>query len=332
MFGIHISIGGQGRSYQLPPCPITTTLSETVMSKTEVYLSAENLPREEEPTHLNFKSLIGNQYGRLTVLQFSGRRGKAMLWGCQCLCGAFLVVTGPHLTSGHSTSCGCRRSDVSKALTRTHGLTSGGSWHYLYSTFVGIIARCKNPNSQRYARYGGRGIECKFAGPTEFAEYISKVLGDRPIGHSLDRIDLDGHYEPGNLQWADPETQMRKTSRTHWVLYQGRKMSLTEAAELAGLPPRTVADRVTAQGWAVEDALSTPVGATRANRSTRWVSYGGVKIPAIEASEFAKLPYAVVRLRLSRGWSDYDALHTPVGQKRSKPPAEQPTTGPILCT
>ena len=104
-------------------------------------------------------------------------------------------------------SCGC----LNHLGKITHGDKKRNNRHYLYSTWIGIKTRCYNKKENRWHRYGGRGITvCGewINSYIKFKEYILDNLGERPEGYSIDRINNDGHYEPGNVRWADASTQM----------------------------------------------------------------------------------------------------------------------------
>jgi hypothetical protein len=96
-----------------------------------------------------------------------------------------------------------------------HGMTN----HYLYEAWHGIKQRCLNPANKDYANYGRRGISVYEPWRTSFEafrDYVLANLGERPLGHSLDRIDNDGHYEPGNIRWADRKTQrLNQRTKSH---------------------------------------------------------------------------------------------------------------------
>jgi hypothetical protein len=155
------------------------------------------------------KDETGNIYGRLTVIEEAGQDSrKQFLWLCECECGNTKVVNGYKLRSGHTKSCGClmreRASEYYKVFNKTHGLTG----HYLYGTHNTMKQRCGDPNATNFKNYGGRGIKVcnRWLGTDGFPNFLAD-MGERPNGMTLDRIDVNGNYEPSNTRWADVETQ-----------------------------------------------------------------------------------------------------------------------------
>lgn len=124
----------------------------------------------------------------------------------QCFCGNKFKTTIEHVRGNHTTSCGCKREENLPASTRTHGKTS----HRLYPVWFEIKDRCFNPNNKAYKRYGGRGITVFPIWVVDFQsfyEYVTALPEYNKKGYSLDRINNDGNYEPGNLRWATSHTQ-----------------------------------------------------------------------------------------------------------------------------
>lgn len=172
-------------------------------------------------------------------------------WGiCRCECGTVREVRGSQLKGGDSTSCGC----ISLEKRTKHGHAAGGPSPE-YRSFNMMLARCRNLD---HPRYGGRGIKvCDRWNPEaggSFENFLSD-MGPKPIGHSIERIDNNGDYEPANCKWADKKTQARNRSSTRYITYQGRDIRLVEALALTGVPMATFYQRVR-RGMSVEAALT----------------------------------------------------------------------------
>jgi hypothetical protein len=129
----------------------------------------------------------------------------------------------------------------------------------LYAIWRGILSRCENRQDKSYARYGGRGIRVclRWQGADGFENFLAD-MGERQPDYSIDRIDNDGDYEPGNCRWSSRHEQQRNTLATRWLEYQGHRRPLAEWAELYGLSVKRLRARLKA-GWSLDKALSTPI-------------------------------------------------------------------------
>jgi hypothetical protein len=166
-------------------------------------------PLEHNP---NFKDRTGERYGRWTVVsRGSNYKDGSARWNTVCTCGNEGLIKGTMLESGDSTSCGCYAAEQRLKAHTKHGMGSRASRHYLYITWDGVKQRCLNPNNPGYLDYGGRDIKIhpRWLKFTAFRDYVLRYLGERPEDMTLDRIDNDGDYRPGNVRWADHETQAR---------------------------------------------------------------------------------------------------------------------------
>lgn len=154
-----------------------------------------------------FIDITGKHFGRLTVLERVVHPHRAdSFWRCRCECGNEAIVSGYKMRIGHTQSCGCLWLPSITAAKIKHGQTGTPAWR----SFMKARQRCCDPNNNRYALYGGRGIEFRFA---DFNAFFAE-LGERPRGTSLDRKDPNGHYEPGNVRWATSMEQ-RHNRRRH---------------------------------------------------------------------------------------------------------------------
>ena len=172
------------------------------------------------------KNLIGQVFGRLTVTGKSWWRDAGQVcWVCVCSCPLknTIVISTARLNRGNTQSCGClstlSRQKVGRAnalKTRKHGLCITGNVDKSYTRWFSIKDRCYNRNNIHYKNYGGRGIimwEGWIDNLVAFVEYIKSLPGSGNPKLSLDRIDNNGNYEPGNLQWATRIQQANNTRR-----------------------------------------------------------------------------------------------------------------------
>jgi hypothetical protein len=186
----------------------------------------------------NLIDLTGMKFGRWTVVGIGEKLGKHYGWNCECECGEKRLVAGPSLRKGVSTSCGCRRKEVSASKARTHGMAKSR----LSVVWSGMKARCANPNHEMFHRYGGRGIKVCDRWQA-FANFHADMAATYKSGLSIDRIDNDGDYEPSNCRWATPTEQGINRSHPTIMTLKG-EMTIREAAEISGVPLKTMRHRV----------------------------------------------------------------------------------------
>ena len=143
------------------------------------------------------KILTGKKFNRLTVINEAYKKGKDYYWDCICDCGTKRIVHGGNLYKGLSKSCGCYKKELTHGMSRT---PENQAWR-------DMLDRCRNPKNKWFPRYGERGIKvCK---RWHKFENFYKDMGKRPKGLTLERIDNDGNYEPGNCEYATRSKQQR---------------------------------------------------------------------------------------------------------------------------
>lgn len=199
--------------------------------------------------------LKGQRFGRWVVQAREGSKvyegGSAALWACVCDCGASGLVTGLALRKGSSKSCGCLHRDMS----RKHGVSHLRE----YNIWAKMVRRCTDPASNVWDRYGGRGIKVCDAWLNSASQFVAD-MGPCPTGLTLDRIDNNGNYEPGNCRWASPKTQARNRAGNVKFQFRGENKCISEIAEAVGVPANAMRYRLVAKkmpvGAAVAEVLS----------------------------------------------------------------------------
>ncbi len=195
------------------------------------------------------------RFGRLLVIgdgpRLYGRMSVSLLVRCDC--GREKVVAKSSLERGRTTSCGCFRSEVSGARTRTHGLARTSE----YRVWSGIKTRCYNTNERSYADYGGRGIVMCESWKNSFAAFLSD-MGKRPsLNHTIERRDVNGGYTPDNCFWMEGRFQPRNTRVNRTETYREVTACVAELCDLFDVDVRRVYWRL-ARGWTIADAIERP--------------------------------------------------------------------------
>lgn len=212
----------------------------------------------------NRVDMTGKSYGQLTVKNYSHTKGKVAYWTCICSCGKEVTAVGTSIRSGNTTSCGHDRyknagAAAAKACT-IHGMEGTPT----YRSWKSMKERCLKPEHKSYYHYGDIPICRRWV--NSFKAFYDD-MGVRPKGTTLDRIDNEKGYEPGNCRWATHKEQARNKRNNRVIEYRGQEKTLAEWSEITGIPHDTLSWRLKKWGD-VEKCLSTPVRAMKP--SSEW--------------------------------------------------------------
>jgi hypothetical protein len=189
--------------------------------------------------------ITGKQFGRWHVVTQAEHKlyGKPA-WECVCECGNVGVVAGSSLRTGESKSCGCLMREVAAENLRTAATTHGMHGTPMYYRWLSIKLRCFHKSHYAYPRYGGRGITMCERWRSSFTDFYADI-GDPPSdAYSLDRIDNNGNYEPGNVRWATKREQANNRRNNVKHTYDGETHTLAEWGRKLGITPEAVTYRI----------------------------------------------------------------------------------------
>lgn len=257
------------------------------------------------------RDLVGHQFGRLQVARLGRvvvqQKRRRIFWKCACVCGVEKEVEENALLCGRTTSCGCRKLEMAKALRRTHGRV-GSLEHRSWGS---MIQRCTNPKNPSYKHYGGRGI--KICDRWRKFENFLIDMGCRTEGTTLDRRDTNGDYTPENCRWATRLEQGRNSRRNHLLTLGSETHPISVWAEKTGLSARSIEFRITRSGWPVDVALTTSTEAlihmaAVNNKRSRRLTFEGKTFCAAEWARETGISPSTLHWRLRSGWSLEEVL------------------------
>lgn len=187
--------------------------------------------------------LRGKRFERLIAVKPEYNPKMGWSWGCLCDCGNYVLVKRDHLTSAHTKSCGCLSREKTSERMLTHGQTNTR----VYSIWAGMKNRCQNPNLKSYHYYGGRGISVCEEWEHSFESFYEWAMTN---GYkkklTIDRIDVNGNYEPNNCRWATSREQANNRRSNYSVTFNGETTTLAEFSRKYGFNYSTLISRIMA--------------------------------------------------------------------------------------
>lgn len=211
------------------------------------------------------ENLCGNKYGNLTVIERSRNEQYAKkysnpVYKCICDCGNIVYVSAGHLKNGHTQSCGCLQKIATSNAAKTHGLSKDK----IYRIWISMISRCEDINSTGYCNYGARGISVCAKWRNDFTEfYLWALSNGYKEGLTIERINVDGNYEPTNCTWATCKEQQNNKRNNHFITFNGKTQTMMQWSEELGINYATLNYRINIAKWTIDRALTEPVNSWR---------------------------------------------------------------------
>ena len=200
------------------------------------------------------EDISGKRFGRLMALRRSNIRKGDNYWECACDCGSISTVRGSLLLRGETQSCGCLGKQRLGEFNLSHGNTVSQKPTPEYRAWQNMKTRCLNPKNRSYHCYGGRGITVCERWIDSFENFLED-MGERPEGTTLDRISVNGNYEPGNTRWATKLEQANNKRTNVFVTYQGVDLTIAELSKALNLTYANLRKFLVAKKLSVEEAV-----------------------------------------------------------------------------
>lgn len=213
---------------------------------------------------MKLKDLTGKKINRLTVIKrVDNSRWNETRWLCKCDCGKEVIATYGKIAYGHTKSCGCLAKDIFVKNVTKHKLRNTR----LYNIWANMKQRCNNPNQKAYKYYGARGIKVCDEWLNSFENFYHWAIKNGYEKHlqkfgnkntTIDRIDVNGNYEPSNCKWSTQKEQSLNKTNNHLIKYNNEEHTISEWAIIKNLTKSTIYHRLQ-RGWSVEKTLTTPL-------------------------------------------------------------------------
>jgi hypothetical protein len=181
--------------------------------------------------------MIGKRFGRLTIIKMleDGDTNHCKFL-CSCDCGGVTVASLANLKRGHTKSCGCLQKEMTSKANMRHGDANTSLWR----RYKHMQWRCSNPNSPDYKNYGGRGIKVSREWDTYEKFKAWALLNGYRDDLTIDRIDVNGDYEPSNCRWITLEQQQSNRRDSVFIMFNGEQKTVSQWARIIGVNPNKI--------------------------------------------------------------------------------------------
>lgn len=242
--------------------------------------------------------ITGEKFGKLTVIKRNGyttdKDGKrTSLWLCKCECGNEVTTTQHNLVTGGRKSCGCLRNKIKESHTH-HNM----SHTRIYGIYNGMLTRCYNKNDMHYKYYGERGIKVCDIWKNDFLSFYKWAMDN---GYkedlSIDRINVNGNYEPNNCRWADSQTQSENTRKNVRYNVYGESLLIREIHEKYNIPISTLKGRMKKYNISMEEAIEY-------KKPLKTYTYHGETKTIVEWSKITGITRNTLSYRIKQGYTE----------------------------
>ena len=199
----------------------------------------------------------GEKFNKLKVIELDhitprlrkdGQTSNIEYYKCECECGNIVFVQKACLKNNHVQSCGC--------LNLANHTKHSGKGTRLYRIWGNMKTRCYNPNSDAYHNYGARGIKICDEWLNDFKNFYDWAINNGYKDNlTIDRIDVNGNYEPTNCRWCTDKEQCNNTRKNRYITYKNITHTISEWAEIRGIARDTLRNRIVKHHWSIERAL-----------------------------------------------------------------------------
>lgn len=256
-----------------------------------------------------FIDLTGQRFGRWTVLEkHHSEPSRGWFWLCRCSCEdkTEKVVRGSILKNGDSQSCECLKRETTANINKSHGMTGTPT----YQSWQNMKKRCYNENDEAYINYGSRGIKVCDRWLDSFENFLAD-MGVMPEGHTIERVDNNGIYEPTNCIWLIRAEQNKNKTTSLWIEYNGETKIQEDWARQYNISSSALNYRLKL-GMSFEEAINKEV-----SERTVLYRYNGEEKTTTELSTIAGVSPKTITERIRDGWTVEEAVETPTAKNKS---------------
>lgn len=189
-----------------------------------------------------YKDITNKRFGRLVAIDRIKREKHNTYWLFKCDCGNEIIIPQSYVSCGDTKSCGCYRKEMAGKNAQ---IKHNKAHTRLYQIWSGIKQRCYNKNKEAYKYYGARGIKVCKEWKDDFMCFYNWAINNGYMEElTIDRRDVNGHYEPSNCRWTTIKEQNNNMRTNHWIEYNGERLTMSQFSEKYKIPYDILKNRI----------------------------------------------------------------------------------------